>query len=190
MGRARRRGRAADPRRNRGRAAGQEIELAGELVLGRGQDGSGALGTDIELSRRHARIAQGANGFFVEDLGSTNGTLRNGHAIDGPELLRDGDELELGSTRLAVRRRSARPRRLTLRIELDPVTRRVGIEIDDGTLLELDEGRWSLAGRLRSGGLRVGAGSPGSLPRRPRRLPRTAARAALRAAVNRPRPVA
>ena len=133
-----------------GRAAGQEIELAGELVLGRGQDGSGALGTDIELSRRHARIAQGANGFFVEDLGSTNGTLRNGHAIDGPEPLRDGDELELGSTRLAVRRRSARPRRLTLRIELDPVTRRVGIEIDDGTLLELDEGRWSLrAGSAR-----------------------------------------
>ena len=117
-------------------AAGTAIEVGEELVLGRGQDGAGALGGDVELSRRHARIARGSTGFFIEDLGSTNGTLRNGRPVDHPESLADGDELELGSTRLAVRLHSAAA--VALRIEVGGGPDRV--------LVALEHGRW----RLRS----------------------------------------
>lgn len=55
---------------------------------------------DPSTSRRHARIVPGAEGYFVEDLGSKNGTLVN----DAPcrqTPLRSGDRVLMGSV-LAV----------------------------------------------------------------------------------------
>ena len=131
-----------------GAALGMEIEVTEELVLGRRQDGRGELAGDPQLSRRHARIARTPEGYVVEDLGSRNGTLRNGRAIEGPEPLHDGDELEVGSTRLAVRLPAARLTRLALRFDIDPRAGRAGIGIDGGAgaRIVLEEGRW----RLRS----------------------------------------
>jgi pSer/pThr/pTyr-binding forkhead associated (FHA) protein len=34
----------------------------------------------------------------VSDLGSTNGSRLNGHRIEGSEVLKPGDEIELGTT--------------------------------------------------------------------------------------------
>lgn len=86
-----------------GNAAGTEIEVDDELLIGRMAEGHGRLGEDIEISRRHAKIARNEEGdYAVEDLGSTNGTIVNGHRIDKPELLYPGDTIEVGATKLVV----------------------------------------------------------------------------------------
>jgi len=55
------------------------------------------------VSRRHARIISHGNQYFIEDLGSANGTLLNGsiRLVQGrPLVLSNGDELKLGETTL------------------------------------------------------------------------------------------
>lgn len=54
---------------------------------------------DPSVSRRHARIDCGPDGWTVEDLGSTNGIKVNGRRLDRTRLF-DGDELQLGNVRL------------------------------------------------------------------------------------------
>jgi FHA domain/Lactonase, 7-bladed beta-propeller len=84
-----------------GAKEGETIAFDGELVLGRAQKGSGSLGGDQELSRRHARISRAPDGgLVIEDLGSTNGTLVNGRRISGPTPLKAGDAIEVGETKL------------------------------------------------------------------------------------------
>jgi predicted component of type VI protein secretion system len=57
--------------------------------------------TDARVSRRHVRLSLGARGVEFEDLGSSNGTLRNGDLlVRGP--LRAGDRLRIGDTTLIV----------------------------------------------------------------------------------------
>lgn len=54
---------------------------------------------ETKISRRHARILAKENQFWVEDLGSLNGTIinRQHHLQQGkPFLLRDGDEIIVG----------------------------------------------------------------------------------------------
>ena len=86
-----------------GNAAGQEIPLEQELVIGRSTPGQGSLGGDSEISRVHARVYRDASGqLMVEDLGSTNGTFVNGNRISSPTPLRGGDELKVGQTTLSV----------------------------------------------------------------------------------------
>jgi hypothetical protein len=64
-----------------GRSAGNELVLA-----------------DPEISRRHARVVRRADGYAVEDIGSTNGTFVNGQRISHLTLLQDGDTIDLGDT--------------------------------------------------------------------------------------------
>lgn len=80
--------------------AGMVFPLAGaHLTLGREPDVGIAL-TDPLISRRHAALSRRGDDFWIEDLGSTNGTTVNGELIRGPRLLRGGDEICLGVTRL------------------------------------------------------------------------------------------
>jgi ABC-2 type transport system ATP-binding protein len=80
-----------------GPAAGREIELDDELLIGRSSAADSPLGDDSELSRRHARLSVDAHGsVVVEDLGSTNGTFLNGKRINAPSTLGRGDHLRLG----------------------------------------------------------------------------------------------
>jgi Protein of unknown function (DUF3662)/Inner membrane component of T3SS, cytoplasmic domain len=55
---------------------------------------------DAGVSRRHARIRPGPEGWTVEDLASTNGVLVNGESMRGSRVLHPGDRLELGSTEI------------------------------------------------------------------------------------------
>jgi pSer/pThr/pTyr-binding forkhead associated (FHA) protein len=50
------------------------------------------------VSRQHARILADAGGYFVEDLGSANGTFLNDRRLPGgvPTRLRNGDRVRIG----------------------------------------------------------------------------------------------
>jgi len=68
-------------------------------TIGRSRDCDMVL-EDAGISRRHAELRPGPEGWTVADLGSTNGVLVNGELVRGVGLLQPGDLLELGSTRL------------------------------------------------------------------------------------------
>jgi ABC-2 type transport system ATP-binding protein len=86
-----------------GPAAGGEIEVEEELLIGRTVGGRGSLGEDPELSRQHARFSRSSQGQLqVEDLGSLNGTFVNDRRITAVELLGPGDVVRLGSSELEV----------------------------------------------------------------------------------------
>ncbi|MGD9890678.1 MAG: FhaA domain-containing protein [Dehalococcoidia bacterium] len=76
------------------------LSLNGDaLVIGR-RTSSGLALADAEVSRRHAQIDQDTAGFSLHDLDSMNGTVVNGRRITRRHVLRDGDLIEVGHTRL------------------------------------------------------------------------------------------
>lgn len=79
----------------RGFYEGLEIPVDRDwLVIGRGRTADLVL-SEPTISRAHAAIGFDAEGFFVQDLGSTNGTGVNG--VRQPrQPLCDGDEIQLG----------------------------------------------------------------------------------------------
>ena len=71
------------------------------VVIGR-EEGDVVLDWDNAASRVHARVFPGEEGYWVEDMGSTNGTFVNGHRITGKVLLNRGDVVTVGQTRFRV----------------------------------------------------------------------------------------
>jgi NADPH-dependent 2,4-dienoyl-CoA reductase/sulfur reductase-like enzyme/pSer/pThr/pTyr-binding forkhead associated (FHA) protein len=51
---------------------------------------------DVAVSRRHAEILPGPDGFYVRDLGSSNGVIVNQTSIDNPYQLSHGDRITIG----------------------------------------------------------------------------------------------
>jgi pSer/pThr/pTyr-binding forkhead associated (FHA) protein len=109
-------GEPSDPQRGPGRAVslgarirvlsgfyeGLEVPVDRDwLVIGRGRGADLVLALPT-ISRAHAAIGWDRGGFFVEDLGSTNGTLLNGERRERSRLT-DGDEIQMGKLRLSVR---------------------------------------------------------------------------------------
>jgi hypothetical protein len=68
-------------------------------TIGRSRDCDIVL-DDVGVSRRHAELRPGADGWTIADLGSTNGVLVNGKQVGGRESLHPGDRVELGSTQI------------------------------------------------------------------------------------------
>jgi len=54
------------------------------------------------VSRRHARIYEGGGRFWVEDLGSSNGTRLNGRTLRAAARLQHRDRIQIGDTALEV----------------------------------------------------------------------------------------
>lgn len=71
------------------------------VVLGRSSK-SGLAIPDPLMSREHARIYRDGPDWFVEDLGSHNGTLLNGERIEGARRLSPGDVLGLGGSTVSM----------------------------------------------------------------------------------------
>jgi pSer/pThr/pTyr-binding forkhead associated (FHA) protein len=57
---------------------------------------------DPEVSRRHARFESHDGVAYVEDLGSSNGTFLNGRRVTEAVEVREGDEIDVGTTRIVV----------------------------------------------------------------------------------------
>ena len=53
---------------------------------------------DPNVSRTHAEIRPRGGSWVLTDLGSTNGSRLNGRRVEGSEVLKPGDEIELGTT--------------------------------------------------------------------------------------------
>lgn len=74
---------------------GLEVPLEGvRTVIGRGR-GADIVLAEPTISREHAVVGRSPEGWYVEDLGSTNGSYANGGRIER-HLLKPGDEIVLG----------------------------------------------------------------------------------------------
>lgn len=54
---------------------------------------------DVTVSRKHAQVLKREKNYFLQDLGSLNGTYLNGELIS-EKPLNDGDELQIGKYRM------------------------------------------------------------------------------------------
>jgi len=74
---------------------GLEIAIDREwVVIGRGRSADLVI-AEPTISRAHAAVGYDEEGFFVEDLGSTNETRVNGARIER-QRLKDGDRVQMG----------------------------------------------------------------------------------------------
>jgi len=85
-----------------GLKTGSTLELAGPTVAGRDAASGLVLDGDDFASSRHASIEPAADGVWVVDLGSTNGTFVNGSRIEARTRLEQGDVLRIGQTELGL----------------------------------------------------------------------------------------
>ncbi len=58
---------------------------------------------DPEVSRRHLKIASGENGWWLDDLGSTNGSFVNGQRITH-QTVAPGDRIQVGQSVLVIQK--------------------------------------------------------------------------------------
>ena len=87
-----------------GSNAGDTADLArAPVLIGRGPDAAIRLDDDY-VSTRHARIASSGEQWFVEDLGSTNGTYVGAARINQPTTLTLGTQVRIGKTVLELRK--------------------------------------------------------------------------------------
>jgi hypothetical protein len=82
--------------------AGQGYPLSEEITIGRAPGCAVSLPDDTFVSQLHARVFHRESEYFVEDLGSTNGTFLNGQKVGAPVALRVGDRLQIGNTALGL----------------------------------------------------------------------------------------
>jgi hypothetical protein len=90
----------------------QAIDLkldVSEFVVGRTPGCHLVLG-DALVSRRHAAFRVVNDAVEVRDLGSRNGVLVNGARIEGPSVLKDGDQVRIGAQDLVVSSAERDPR--------------------------------------------------------------------------------
>ena len=87
-----------------GANAGARAELAdAPLLIGRGSDAVIRLDDDY-VSTRHARVVASEDAWFVEDLGSTNGTFVGALRITQPAAIGLGVQVRVGKTILELRK--------------------------------------------------------------------------------------
>jgi pSer/pThr/pTyr-binding forkhead associated (FHA) protein len=87
-----------------GENPGTRAELSdAPLLIGRGSDAAIKLDDDY-VSTRHARVAASGDEWFVEDLGSTNGTYVGPVRITQPTTIGVGVQVRVGKTILELRK--------------------------------------------------------------------------------------
>ncbi|MBI3647784.1 MAG: FHA domain-containing protein [Actinobacteria bacterium] len=79
------------------------FKLTASTVLGRAPECEIRL-DDTYVSQEHARIFGKGERWYVEDLGSTNGTFVNDQRLAAPAQVEPGDRIRVGTTLLELRR--------------------------------------------------------------------------------------
>jgi hypothetical protein len=120
-----------------GKLNGSRWVLEGEQTrIGRGPECELVI-PDRQVSRTHARIVHTAEGYYLEDLGSKNGTHVNGAPVEGRVLLQDGDIIQVAlamklvfvGTEATIPLRPAGAATLDLgRLRMDPEAHRVWVD--------------------------------------------------------------
>jgi FHA domain/zinc-ribbon domain len=83
-----------------GGRVGESFPLSADrMTIGRRPDSDIFL-DDVTVSRDHALLVRRSGDYFLDDLGSLNGTYVNRHRIESHRL-EDGDELQVGKFKLA-----------------------------------------------------------------------------------------
>jgi hypothetical protein len=86
-----------------GPLTGTKITLGEQpILIGRADDSTLVL-TDDFASSRHARLTNRGGQWYVEDLGSTNGTYLDQQRVQGPLLINPGQPIRIGQTALELR---------------------------------------------------------------------------------------
>ena len=83
----------------RGPNSGSRFALDEPLVTAGRHPDSVIFLDDITVSRRHAEVRKGDDGYTVADVGSLNGTYLNRQRVE-EAVLHDGDELQIGTFKL------------------------------------------------------------------------------------------
>jgi pSer/pThr/pTyr-binding forkhead associated (FHA) protein len=81
----------------------RSVKLSSPTQIGRGAACAIRL-SDTYVSQVHARLYGENGGWFVEDLGSTNGTYLNDRKVAAPVEVHAGDVVKVGKTVLELRR--------------------------------------------------------------------------------------
>jgi pSer/pThr/pTyr-binding forkhead associated (FHA) protein len=81
----------------------RKLRLSGTLDVGRGEDCRIRV-DDTYVSAMHARLFAKDGVWFVEDLGSTNGTYLNDRRLSNAAEVHPGDVVRVGKTLLELRR--------------------------------------------------------------------------------------
>lgn len=82
-----------------GLTAGMVFPVEGQMVLGRGNQNNVVI-SDPFASVEHALVAKKQGQFWLEDLGSRNGTFLNEVRVTGPTVLVDQDRIRIGGVTL------------------------------------------------------------------------------------------
>ncbi len=80
---------------------GTVVDLAGEIVIGRGPDCQLRL-SDQSASTRHCSVRVDGDRVEIRDLGSTNGTRVDGAKIEGPRTIADGSAISIGDSTIRL----------------------------------------------------------------------------------------
>lgn len=79
-----------------GMQKGDIFPLDGEEYLMGRDPSTNFVVSEVEVSRKHARIFRQGPNYLIEDLGSTNGTSVSGQRISHPYILQPGEIITLG----------------------------------------------------------------------------------------------
>lgn len=74
-----------------------------KITVGKAPGNHVVISEDDTISRLHAVLEQYPAGWCVRDLASRNGTLLNGAPVISERVIRSGDEIKVGQTRLVFR---------------------------------------------------------------------------------------
>jgi hypothetical protein len=79
------------------------VHIAASMVVGRAPECELRI-EDTYASQQHARLFGKNGAWYVEDLGSTNGTFVNEQKLAAPAMVQAGDRIRVGTTVLELRR--------------------------------------------------------------------------------------